>query len=191
MFHKHQSACANNYGTYRDAVDYECNFPSEPTTSNIPAGTSIYHSNAKQQLFARSFFYGPFNNPEIEGPQEFMRRFLCPLHPENQTFISDCDQQAAGIQGALEEVTAATAFQCEVHMCVVDGFIETFNNISTGLNAVCTKRMENLTNLWQEGQNEDSPPFSIAPAAVVKIWRWDRFYKKSVRNATTKSETFL
>lgn len=152
MFHKHQSACANKESTYRDAVDYECNFPSEPTTSNIPAGTSIYHSNAKQQLFARSFFYGPFNNPEIEGTHEFMRRFLCPLHPENQTFISDCDQQA------LREVTAGTAFICKVHMCIVDGFIETFNNISTGLNDVCTKRMENLTDLWEEGQKEDLRP---------------------------------
>ena len=146
MFHKHQSACANSYSTYRDAVVYECNFPSEPTTSNIPAGTSIYHSNAKQQLFARIFKYGLGSSPYNSAG------FPCPLHPENQTFISNC------VFRRLTDLKDITESNCKAHMCVVDGFIETFNNISTGLNAVCTKRMENLTNLWQEGQNEDSPP---------------------------------
>ena len=149
MFHKHQSACANNSSSYRNDNDYECNLPSAPNPLNIPAGTSIYHRNAKHQLFGRIFKYGlgsfPYNSAG----------FLCPLHPENQTFISDCDYRYKTLPFYLTNVTEDN---CKAHMCVVDGFIETFNNISTGLNAVCTKRMENLTNLWQEGQNEDSPP---------------------------------
>jgi hypothetical protein len=151
MFNDHQRACQNDTGKYIDSEDvstYGCTVPGENDVT-LEAGKSIYHPDAAQQLFARTFQYGLFQY----GLKSESAVSLCALHPENQTFKEDCGSEVTGLN------TQYVENNCKSHMCVVDGFINTFNDISSGLNNVCKKRMENLTDLWEERNNDSSRLF--------------------------------